>query len=86
MNDNAVILVSVTAAAGTQLAAQVRRDGASGTGTLRTLAGAFLLAAVLLLVAEFWASGARGLAVVVMVTSLVINGRDAFSLLASLVD
>jgi len=85
VNAETIILVSVVGAAGLQLAAQ-QREAPSVPAALRVVVGGFLLAAVLLLLVNFWPEGARGLAVVILVTSVVLNGQKAFQLFASLVD
>lgn len=85
MNPNAVILASVVATAGLHLTVQLQTRG-PGPENYRIVLGAFLLAAFLLLLAEVWPEGARGLALVILLTGIVMNGGQFFKLVTSVVD
>jgi len=84
-NTTAVVLASVTVAGGSHLAV-LFKDKGRGPHMVAPIVGTLFLGAALLLIAEFWPTGARGLAVVILLTAVVLNGGKAFQLISSLVD
>lgn len=84
-NTTAVVLASTLTAGGLHLVVQVKDRGRSPEH-FRIVFGTALLAGALLLIAEFWAAGARGLAMVILLTAFVMNGGKFFQLISSLVD
>lgn len=84
-NTNAVILAAVLTAAGLHLVVKIQEKG-SDKENIRIIIGASLLLLALFLIAEFWPAGARGLAVVILLTAFVMNGQKFFKLISSLVE
>lgn len=85
MSDNttAVVLASVGVAGGLHMAVELKERG-RGPHHFPTIFGTFILAAALLLIGEFLPAVARGLALVILLTAVVMNGGKFFSLIASL--
>ena len=81
----AVVVTSAAVAGGLNLAVQLKDKG-TGTHLARPVIGTVILTAVLLLVAQWWPAGARGLALVILLTAVVMNGGKVFDLISSLVD
>lgn len=84
-NTTAVIVASIVTAAGLHLAVQFRETGPSPENW-RIVLAAFLLLAFLLLLAEVWSDGARGLALLIGLTAFAINGGKFAEMIMSLVD
>lgn len=82
-NTNSVILAAVATAAGLHLIVvfeQGNGTDAHGRKSTRVVIGALFLLLFLYLISEFWPDGARGLALVILLTSLVMNGEKFFYL------
>lgn len=62
------------------------KERGTGSHMLPPLLGTALLAGALLLIAEFWPAGAKGMSIVILLTALVMNGGKVFQLIGSLVD
>lgn len=85
MSAQRTTIVAGLAAGGIHLASRFAQ-GERDQENIRIVVGTFLLVAILLLIAEFWADGARGLAIVILVTSIVMNGGEFFKFIGSLVE
>ena len=83
-NTNAVILVSILTAGGLHWIAQFRLYG-SVPQHYRIVIGMLLLILFLYLMAEVWPDGARGLALVILLTALVMNGSEFFGMVSAMV-
>lgn len=86
MTGQGTTIVAGLAAGGVHLGARFGRNAADVDGNMRVIVATFILIALLLLIGQFWPEGGRGLAVLVMVSSMAINGRDLATLLGSLVE
>lgn len=84
-NTTAVIVAAIVTAAGLHLVVQFKEKGPSAEHW-RIVLAAFLLLAFLLLMAEVWPDGARGLALLIGLTAFVMNGGKFAQLIVSLVD
>jgi high-affinity Fe2+/Pb2+ permease len=84
-NTNAVILAAVLTAGGLHLLVQVQDKGWDRS-QFRIVIGAAVLLLALFLISEFWPDGARGLAVVILLTAFVMNGQKFFQLIGGLVE
>lgn len=74
------VMVATLAAGGINIAAQLVERG-RGEHMARPIIGTFLAVGALLLLANFWPDAAAGLAVVLLVTSAVLNGRPFVAVL-----
>lgn len=74
------VVVSTLAAGGINIAAQLVERG-RGEHLARPIIGTFLAVGALLLLANFWPDAAAGLALVLLVTSVVLNGRPFVAVL-----
>ena len=81
---SSTVMVGLTVAVGTTLLRQTVNGDPHGRGSayMRTLVGGFLLGAALFGVNEFAPGIASGFAILVMVTSLMVNGEKVFTSLA----
>lgn len=86
MTGQGTVIVAGLAAGGLHLSWRVVEDEADEVGNMRIVVGTFILVALLLLIGEFWPEGARGLAIVILVTSIVMNGGPFFKMIGSLVE
>ena len=80
-----MIIVAGVVAGGIRLAAQFAEKGASQEH-MKTIIGTFLMVALLLLMAEFSPKIARGLSVVIVTTSVVMNGKPFLLLLKKITE
>jgi hypothetical protein len=85
MNPERTIIVCGLAAGGIRLVGRFVAVGRSPEH-MRTVIGTFLLIALLLLIAEFAPDMAKGIAIVVLTTSVVMNGEPFLKIVGKLAD
>lgn len=85
MNTNGLVMAAIVSAAGLHLLVDIKTHGRRAD-QYRIGMAALLLLAFLLLLAEVWPAGARGIAIVVLLTAFAMNGQQFAALITSLVD